>query len=91
MGEELVPYLATTTIASIALLGFSRFERATFESFFRVASEWTHSYAHVAGVDDADYVMADAAAAALWRTWVASPTGEVSRSDSRSTLVGLRS
>jgi two-component system, cell cycle response regulator len=49
-----------TTIARIALLGFSRFERATFESFFRLAAKRTPSYAHVADLDEADYIVADA-------------------------------
>lgn len=54
-----------TTIARIALLGFSRFERATFESFFRLAAKRTPSYAHVTDLDDADYIVADADDASL--------------------------
>ena len=54
-----------TTTARIALLGFSRFERATFESFFRLASKRTPSYTHVTDPDDADYIVADADDASL--------------------------
>ena len=44
----------------IALLGFSRFERATFESFFRLAARREPSYAPAASPPEADFVVADA-------------------------------
>ena len=44
----------------IALLGFSRFERATFESFFRLAGKRTPAYVYTTKVSDCDFLVADA-------------------------------
>jgi CheY-like chemotaxis protein len=51
---------ATMVPVRIALLGFSRFERATFESFFRLAGKRTPAYVYTTKVSDCDFLVADA-------------------------------
>jgi two-component system, cell cycle response regulator len=44
----------------VALIGFTRFERATFESFFRLAAKRAPAYQHVEQLHEADFVVANA-------------------------------
>ena len=44
----------------VAVQGFSAFEKATFESFFRLAARRSPAYDYVADLRQADYVIADA-------------------------------
>ena len=50
--------------ARVALLGFNRVERATFEAFFRIGSTRTPAYAHEADPRRAHFVIVDAGDAA---------------------------
>jgi two-component system, cell cycle response regulator len=45
--------------ASVCLLGFSRFERATFESFFRLSAKRSPAYGHVEDPHAADFLIVD--------------------------------
>jgi CheY-like chemotaxis protein len=45
---------------TVALQGFSEFERTALASFFRLAADRTPSYAQVDGVEHSDFVIADA-------------------------------
>jgi two-component system, cell cycle response regulator len=56
------------SIAKIALLGFSRIERATFEAFFRIAGRRTPAYAQADEAAAADFVIVDAADPAACRS-----------------------
>ncbi|WP_144290044.1 hypothetical protein [Ideonella sp. A 288] len=53
---------------SVALLGFTRFERETFESFFRLARKREPAYALETSLSRADFIIADADDAAACAT-----------------------
>ena len=69
----------------VAVQGFSAFERATFESFFRLAARRSPAYDFVADLAQSDYVIADADHAA------AVSAVESARKQSSTVFIGARS
>jgi two-component system, cell cycle response regulator len=70
MNEYLLRRLAMSNPHKIALIGFSSFERATFESFFRLAARRPPGYILVADTNEANLAVVNADDAAILRATI---------------------